>query len=338
MKQVESSPGRKASKIRTIAVESTAQAYLEILQDRGVRYIFGNGGTDFAPILDAFARRSVLGRASDAPVPIIVPHENVAMSMAHGAYLVSGELQVVMVHVGVGTANSLVGVINASRTNIPILLTAGRTPITEEGQLGSRNNYINWGQECFDQAGMLREYVKWDYELRNCEQLETVVDRAMEVAMAEPRGPVYLTLPREVLGAECQSMEITSPARHHTSARRFPDSESIREAAQILMDARSPLLITSSIGSSAEGVRQLVDLVDAFSIPVVIMPKISRYMNFPSNHPLHLGYDSHPFLADADVIVVLESDTPWYPSRAKPRADAQIIHIAEDPWYVRYPL
>src|SRR5262249_29251325 len=99
----------------------------------------------------------------------------------------------------VGTANAINGIINAARDNVPVLLAAGRTPITETGSIASRNRPIHWGQEAFDQGGMLREYVKWDYELRTGQPVEAVVDRALDIAMAEPRGPVYLTLPREVL-------------------------------------------------------------------------------------------------------------------------------------------
>ena len=73
--------------------------------------------------------------------------------------------------------------------------------MTESGLPGARDTYIHWAQEMFDQAGMLREIVKWDYELRNGEQLETVVDRALDIATTAPGGPVYLSLPREVLAA-----------------------------------------------------------------------------------------------------------------------------------------
>ena len=79
----------------------------------------------------------------------------------------SGKVPAVMVHVSVGTANALCGVFNAARENVPILFTAGRSPLTEEGLPGARDTYIHWAQEMFDQAGMLREVVKWDYELRN---------------------------------------------------------------------------------------------------------------------------------------------------------------------------
>src|SRR5262249_58099504 len=103
----------------------------------------------------------------------------------------------VMVHVSVGTANTVCAAMNAARANVAILLTAGRSPLTESGLPGARDGYIHWAQEMYDQAGMLREIVKWDYELRNGEQLATAVDRALAIAASEPRGPVYLTLPRE---------------------------------------------------------------------------------------------------------------------------------------------
>ena len=133
--------------------------------------------------------------------PLVIPHENLAVAMAHGAYAMTGRPQAVMLHVNVGTANAIANLINMNRDNIPLILAAGRTPITEKGKFGGRNRYIHWGQEMFDQAGMLREVVKWDYELRMPEQVTDVVSRAYEITMSSPRGPVYLALPREPLAA-----------------------------------------------------------------------------------------------------------------------------------------
>src|SRR5918911_3915252 len=165
---------------KTVAVETTAQAYLELLHERGVDYFFGNGGTDFASIVDAFAKLEADGKRS--PRPMTIPHEYVAGSMAHGYYAVTGRPQVVMVHVTVGTANVSGTIVNAARARVPVIFSAGRTPITEGGSLAARDLYIHWAQESFDQAAMLREYVKWDYELRSFGQLETVVDRALALA------------------------------------------------------------------------------------------------------------------------------------------------------------
>jgi acetolactate synthase-1/2/3 large subunit len=315
-------------------VETTAQAYIQLLGERGVEYFFANAGTDFAPLIDGFARFA--GQVAGIPKPIIVPHENAAVAMAHGVYLVTGKPQVVMVHVNVGTANAVNGIINAAHDNVPILFTAGRTPLTEEGPPGTRDLYIHWAQESFDQAGMVREYVKWDYELRNFTQLEAVVDRALEIAMAPPRGPVYLTLPREVLAEPQVEFTMASPPRRHLGGRVYPDPESIKSAARILGAAQNPLIITSSVGRDPEAVAPLEHLAETFAIPVVEF--CHRYMCFPTNHPMHLGFSPKPFLESADAILIIDSDVPWYPSLQKPKHSCQIIQMDIDPLYSRYPI
>src|ERR1700682_3966754 len=157
-----------------------AEAFLRALADHGTDYFFANPGTDFPPIVEAFSR----AKKSNArvPRPILVPHENLAVAMAHGAFLMTGRPQAGMVHVNVGTGNTINNLINLSRDRVPLILAAGRTPITEKGQFGSRSRQIHWGQEMFDQAGMVREIVKWDYELRVPDQIADVVARAPEVA------------------------------------------------------------------------------------------------------------------------------------------------------------
>jgi len=140
---------------RTLSPETTAEAYLELLKDRGIDVFLGNAGTDFASLVDAFARFA--GEAGRAPRPMVIPHEFVAVSMAHGYYVASGRPAAVMVHVNVGTGNAATAIITASRANVPILMSAGRTPITEEGLPGARDLHIHWAQESFDQAAMLRE-------------------------------------------------------------------------------------------------------------------------------------------------------------------------------------
>ena len=203
-------PGPKASsRSKQQQTENVAGAYLALLADRGVDYLFGNAGTDFAPLIEAYAQAAQTGVA--VPRPILATHENLAVTMAHGYGMVSRRIPAVMVHVSVGTANMICAAMNAARENVAILLTAGRSPLTETGLPGSRDGYIHWAQEMYDQAGMIREIVKWDYELRNAEQLTTVVDRALAIAATEPRGPVYLSLPREVIAAPASQPEQRSP-------------------------------------------------------------------------------------------------------------------------------
>ena len=159
-----------------------------------------------------------------------------------------GRVPAVMVHVSVGTANAVCGVINAARENVPILFTAGRTPLTESGLPGARDVYIHWAQEMFDQAGMLREIVKWDYELRNGQQLETVVDRALAIAATEPRGPGLSVIAARGAGGADAGFAYDAPARRVAAAPPGPDKGAIEEAARILAAAENPLIITANAG------------------------------------------------------------------------------------------
>jgi acetolactate synthase-1/2/3 large subunit len=315
-----------------ISVESTADAYLELLGRRGIKYFFANAGTDFAPLLECFAKRA----AEDKPwpKPILCPHESTAVSMAHGYTMVTGEPQAVMVHVNVGTANAAAHVMNASRSQIPMLFSAGRTPITEEGVFGSRSVYIHWAQESRDQAAMIREYVKWDYELRTPAQLETVVDRALTLATADPPGPIYLVLPREILGEKQQTLSLRRTEGRNENASPQPNATQIDRAAELLAEAKSPLIIAGASGVNPETLPLLADLAETGAIPVVEFRSI--YTNLTSDHPLHLGYNPDEFLGEADVVMVLETDVPWVPSRSKPADSTPIIHLGRDPYYSNY--
>ena len=308
-----------------------AEAYISRLGERGIEYVFANAGTDFAPIVEALAEKKHKGKV---PRFMVVPHENVAMAMAHGYYRIAGKPAAVMVHVTVGTANSLNGIINAARDNIPVLLAAGRTPITETGSIASRNRPIHWGQESFDQGGMLREYVKWDYELRAGQPVGAVVDRALDIAMSEPRGPVYLTLPREVLSGPTVHMR-RDTAHPLGSFAPEPAQAAIEEATRLIAKAEFPLIVTSSVGRVAAAVGELAALAEDFAIPVV--QSEARDLNLPTDHPMHLGHNAGEFLPKADVIIVIDSPVPWMPRNVQPRKDAKVIHISADPLETRYP-
>ena len=319
---------------QTIQADTGAEAYLAVLADRGVDYLFGNAGTDFASIIEALSKAQ-LGEAK-APMPVTVPHENVAVAMAHGYYLMTGRPQAVMLHVSVGTANGICGILNAARDRVPMLFSAGRTPINEDGPLGARSIYIHWAQEMFDQAGMVREIVKWDYELRNVPQIETIVDRALTLCMTEPRGPVYLTLPREVLAEKPGAFTFQSPSRMRAATMPAPDAAAIDQAADWLSKAENPLIITASFGRDVEESALLGAFAEKYALPVICYRP--RYNCLPTDHPLHMGFEPGGLIGKADVIMVLEADVPWIPSLHKLNPDAKIIQIGVDPLYANYPV
>jgi acetolactate synthase-1/2/3 large subunit len=308
-----------------------AEAFLRALADHGVDYFFCNPGTDFPPIVEAFDRAKKTN--AKVPKPVLVPHENLAVAMAHGAYLMNGRPQAVMVHVNVGTANTINNITNLSRDRVPLVLCAGRTPISEKGEFGSRSRPIHWAQEMFDQAGMLRELVKWDYELRMPGQIGDVVSRAVEVTMASPRGPVYLVLPREPLSAPVAA-PISPLKPRPQAAAAHPDPRAIAQLAEWIAQAERPLIIASTLKSEAIG--PLAQLAERCAIPVVVQNP--RTVCLPSSHSMHFGYEPGALLADTDLVIAIDSDAPWIPSLQHPPAGAHVVHIGEDPFFVRYPM
>jgi acetolactate synthase-1/2/3 large subunit len=312
---------------------TAADVFLRSLAERGIEYFFANAGTDFAPVIEAFARASITGGA--VPRPLLVPHETAAVAMAHGYYMVSGRPQAVMVHTNVGTANAINVLIDAARDQVPLLLMAGRTPITETGPSGTRNRYIHWAQEMFDQAAMLREVVKWDYELRAPEQVDSVVARAIEVMMTAPRGPTYLTLPREVLGAGVAVANEPMTPRV-VPARPYPDPAAIATLASWIAAAERPLIVTAAAGRTPAGMEALARLAERFALPVVSFNP--RHLCLPTSHPMHLGFQPRPLIGEADLVIALECDVPWIPSVEGPPQGCRVVHIGEDPAFTRYPI
>lgn len=321
----------------TIVTQSVAGSYLDALHEKGIKYVFANAGTDFAPIIEAMVAAAEQGRT--IPKFITVPHENVAISMAHGYYMATGEPTAVMVHVTVGTANALCGLMNASRDNAPILLVAGHTPSTETGHIGSRNAGIHWGQDSFDQGGMLREYVKWDYELRAGQKVEELVERALDIAMSEPRGPVYLHMPRELLGEQVDIKTRVARQRPLGAEPAAPSQASITRAAQALAVAEFPLMMVAYPGRDPDNVARLSGLAEEFGIAVGIpMEPSSRVVNIPSSHPMFLGMHPIDAIARADVMLALDCEVPWTPSKVTPRSDVFLIQVSADPFFSRYPI
>ncbi len=309
-----------------------AEDYLDALAAQGIDHLFANPGTDFAPIIEAYARAARSNRKT--PRPMVVPHENAAVAMAHGYTAMTGRPQAVMTHTNVGTANAINALIDASRDRIPMLLSSGRTPITEAGPSGTRNVYIHWAQEMFDQAGMLREMVKWDYELRRADHVGEVVARAMEIATTSPAGPVYLSLPREVLGEPSAGTQI--PERRSRPAAPNAAPPDVERLAEWIAEARNPLIITGMLGRDPREAEALAELADRFAIPVV--PFNTRYFALSSAHPMFMGSTPGPLLKQADLVMAWESDVPWYPSKERPPPGARIVQIGEDPLYARYPM
>jgi acetolactate synthase-1/2/3 large subunit len=322
-----------AKSATTIPVSTGAEAFLEQIKALGVvRYMFANTGTDHGPLIEAMAKSG--GEDPRGIRPIVVPHEMAAVSMAHGYYNVTHKPQMVLVHTLPGTANALGGILNANSSNVPLFLVAGRTPITEGELRGGKSQNIHWRQESRDQGNVVREFVKWDYEVRTNQNLGAVVTRAHKIAMSEPRGPVYITLPREWLCEALESTQLPTGALE-PATKTQTDQASLEKAADLLIAAENPLIATKYLGRNPEAVGHLVELAELLSIPVV---QQLNHVNFPTDHPLYVGSQTVKYAKNSDLLFFIDIDVPWEPpSRSILRADVKIMHLERDPLFTAIP-
>ena len=275
------------------------------------------------------------------PNIIVCPHEFVAISAAHGYAQVTGKPQAVFVHVDCGTQNLGGGIHNAAVGRVPMFIFAGTSPFTQEGELvGSRNEFIHWLQDVSDQRGIVRQYMKYDNELRSGKNIKQLVHRSLQISQSEPKGPVYLMAGREVLEEAVEPVSIdVNRWRAISPIAVHPDK--LAEIGEALIRAKKPLIITSYLGRNQEAVEELIRLSEKLAIPVI--ESAPNYMNFPSDHPLHLGYQwnaqvQNKVLAEADLILVIDSDVPWIPLINKPSKESKIYYIDIDPLKEQTPL
>ena len=185
---------------------SASTAFLDALNEIGVSHVFANFGSDHPAIIESLAEARFTGRR--VPTVITCPNEMVALSAAQGFAQASGKAQAVLVHVECGTQALAGAVHNIARARMPVLILAGASPFTQEGELpGSRNEFIQWLQDVPDQRGIVRGYVKYENEIRTGRNIKQLTHRAMQIARSDPKGPVYLMAAREVLEAQVPPVE-----------------------------------------------------------------------------------------------------------------------------------
>jgi acetolactate synthase-1/2/3 large subunit len=326
---------------------TTSSAMLSALREAGVQYLFVNLGSDHSAFMEAYATARASKDGGEFPYPDVItcPNEMVALSAAHGHAAVSGRAQAVLVHVECGTQALAGAVHNAAKGRVPVLIFAGTSPATQEGEArGSRNEFIHWIQDVFDQRGLVRGYMRYDNEIRVGANAPQIVHRALQVASSDPKGPVYLVAAREILEQEVEP--------HREDVRLWPRlgagalaPEDALEVARTLVAAQRPLVVTSYLGRNPAAVPELTRLCQRLGMGV--LESVPTAVNFPPDDPLHQGYQwnekrQNPALAEADTILILDSDVPWIPLLNRPAANAHILHIDIDPlkeqmplWYVR---
>jgi benzoylformate decarboxylase len=312
---------------------SGIQAFLEILADFKVRYIFGNPGTSELPLNDAIV-------GDDRFQYILGLQEVPVMSMADGFSMASRTLGVVSLHISCGLGNAMGMLYNAYREGTPLLVTAGqqdRRLQFEEPILGG------------DMVSVARPWTKWSVEVKRVEDLPIALRRAAQTALTPPTGPVFLSLPMDVQMEISESLDL-SPIRL-PDPRVRPPRESLQRAAEVLRNASNPGILAGSRVTETDAMRELVAVAELLGAPVMTESGTTHgRLAFPANHPLNgqglplWSPEVRERLNEFDVLLVAGMDllrqyVYHEPSRAIPE-HIRLVHIDEDPWQIgkNYPV
>src|SRR3989441_5521458 len=301
---------------------NVAAVLMEILCAAGDRYLFGNPGTTELPFLDALP---------DSGLEYVLGlQEATAVAAADGYAQASGQVGVVNVHVAPGLANSLSILHNAARAKSPLVVTAGQQDtrfLMHEPILAG------------DLARMAEPFTKWSHEIRRAEDAPVALRRALKVALTPPTGPVFLSLPMDLMGP---AVEDTGAGRTSIAARSRPDAAALAHAAELLSGARAPIIIAGDGVARAQAVPELTALAELLGARVHGEP-VYRRMNFPGTHALWRGglfpspIGVRKALEECDALLIVGANVfTWFlhtEGTPFPRG-LRVVQIDDDPWEI----
>ncbi|KAG9230949.1 acetolactate synthase-like protein catalytic subunit [Amylocarpus encephaloides] len=305
-------------------------AFFEALWEYGVSHCFVNLGSDHPSIIEAMVKGQN-EKKGQFPRIITCPNEMVALSMADGYARLTNKPQAVIVHVDVGTQGLGAAIHNASCGRAPVLIFAGLSPFTIEGESrGSRTEYIHWIQDVPDQKQIVAQYCRYVGEIKSGKNVKQMVMRALQWATSAPMGPVYLCGAREVMEEDISPYELR---REHWEAVEPSalSEKGVKRVADALMGAKEPLVVCGYSGRNHEAVGALVELANTVK-GLRVLDTGGSDMCFPADHRAWLGlrYGIDESVKTADVILVLDCDVPWINTINHPSPGAEIYHIDSD--------
>jgi acetolactate synthase I/II/III large subunit len=314
------------------AAEEWSDAVVAAMKLGGVENLFFVSGSEMAFYQEGIAKAH--RRGWPAPRLITVTHEGVALNAALGNAMASGHPAATAAHVDVGTFNYGGALHTAWRGGYPVLITAGTGPRAYADSMpGARNSGVQWVQEPRDQGEIVRQYTKLDHRMEHQDNPGLMVSRLLQVAMSEPKGPVYLTVPRETAMLPMPG-STRFPTRDELGVARqaWPDPADARRVAEWLIKADNPCIYTGRSGRNPESVEELVRLAELLALPVMDIGRVDK-LNFPTTHPL---YGTGPSPREADALLIFECIAPYMSAREAPRRDARIAWVDVDPVQSRY--
>ncbi len=317
-----------------VPADDNGDAMIAAMAEAGVEYVFFTSGSEIGFYQEAIAKALAKGRK--APKLITVTHEHASLNAALGYAAVSGKPAVTAAHVDCGTQHYGGAVHTAFHSGLPVMITGGGSPTSYPGSgvFGHRDGGGHiWLQQSFDQNSIVRQYTKWDHRMQMQDNAGLMISRALQVACTEPKGPVYLTLPREVSLAKINGAKFPAMDQLGVARPAAPDPDGIREIAKRLIKAQNPYVLVAKSGRNPATVPALVRLCELLGLPVA-QSGLRAYQCFPLNHPLYM---SEAPLKDADVLLCLDVDIPWFADTNPPPDTAWVAITDVEPSKRRVP-
>jgi acetolactate synthase I/II/III large subunit len=303
-----------------------ADTLLRVLSHMGVDRIFASPGSEWSPVWEAFAKAKA--QSEGVPLYITSRHEEVAVGMASGYAKSTGKLPAVMIHTTVGALHATMALRGALHEQVPMVVFTGESlGFGEEAGPDVGAQWLGALADIGGPARLVDRCVKWSYGINAKSLLPSTIQRACQLAMGTPKGPVFVSIPMEYL---FDKMTKNAAAENVSIPAPMADPAAIEELVALLASAMNPVIITEEAGRSPAVVEQLVELAELLGAGVV-ESRASSYVNFPRRHPLHAGFEPAEFLQEADVIFLLGVVVPWHPASKKLNPSTKVAVLSDNP-------
>lgn len=307
-----------------------AQTLLRVLGGMGVDRIFASPGSEWSPLWEALAEPE----SERIPLYLTTRHEETAVGMASGYAKSTGKLPAVTIHTTVGSLHATMALRGAMHEQIPMVVFAGESiGFGEEEGPDVGGQWIGHLADIGGPARLVDRCVKWSFGVNSKALLPATIQRACQLAMAAPRGPVFVSIPMEYL---FDTMTKNPPSEPGSAPAPTADPKGIEELAALLAGAKNPVIISEDAGRSPAIVERIVELAELLGAAVV-ESRSTGFLNFPRNHPLHGGHDPQEYLQEADVLFLLGALAPWHPPSRALRPGTKVAVLDENPLRAELP-
>lgn len=295
-----------------------ADTLLRVLGGMGVERIFASPGSEWSPVWEALAEP----QGERIPLYVSTRHEEIAVGMARGYAKATGKLPAVMIHTTVGSLHAAMAMRGALHEQIPMVVLTGESiGFGEDEGPDVGGQWLGHLADIGGPARLVDRCVKWSFGVNTKSILPATIQRACQLAMAAPRGPVFVSVPMEYL---FDTMTKDPPSELGSAPAPTADPGGIKELADMLSAAKNPIIISEEAGRSSAIVALMVELAELLGAPVV-ESRSTGCLNFPRNHPLHGGYEPQEYLHEADFVFLVGAIAPWHPPSKGPRSKVAVL-------------